>query len=102
MDVYEVEIRSSVGLSMKEERFGAGDTSVDISSYYTRYSSPITIDDKIITLVLDSEGSPIRPYRREKLLRIGTAVDYRCDRGRIEYWKLDTYKEIRKFLNGPE
>lgn len=102
MDAYKVVIRSSVGLAAKEEIFKAGLVNIPIVSFYTRFSTPVTSDDKVVELIVDNDGDPVRPYKREFLYRIGTLIDFRLDGGKIEYWKLDCYAEQRKFLNGPK
>ena len=62
----------------------------------------ITMDDKIIEVALDAAGLPIEPHRRIEKFRIGQAIDLRSDNGKLEYWKLNTYTEKSKFLNGNE
>ena len=75
------------------------------------YKSPITVfyctslleftdKDKIIELILDSEGKVAQPIRRRARYKIEKAIDYRGDNGRLEYWKLDCYEKVYKFLNG--
>lgn len=99
---YKVVIRSSVGLSTKEELIGPGLVNVPLVSFYLKSKVPVTEQDKFIELVTNNDGTPSRPYRREALYRIGTAIDFRSDNGKLEYWKLDCYAEQRKFLNGPK
>lgn len=100
IDVYSVVLRSDVGLSSKEDLIRPGLMNIRLVSFYLRSSVDITEQDKIVELVLDTAGNPVRPYRRENLYRITTAIDYRSDNGKLEYWKLDCYSEKRKFLNG--
>ena len=102
IDVYKVFLRSDVGLSTKEDLIKVGLTNIPLVIFYMRTSVLVTPVDKVIELVTDTEGKPIRPYIREFLYRIGTAIDFRSDNGRLEYWKLDCYAEQRKFLNGPK
>lgn len=102
IDSYKVVLRSDVGKSTKETLISPGNMNIPIVSFYARSNLIITLSDKIVELYVNEEGEPIRPYRREALYRIGTPVDLRSDYGRLEYWKIDGYKEQRKFLNGPK
>jgi len=62
----------------------------------------ITSDDRIVEVALDPDGKVSEPHRRVEKFRIGLAIDLRSDNGKLEYWKLDTYTEKTKFLNGNE
>lgn len=99
-DVYKVNIKSEVGNALLQELRTPGLITGPLVIFYTRYSEPITKEDKVVELVLDEEGRPVKPYFRKELYRIGNAIDLRGDHGRLEYWKLDCYAEYRKFLNG--
>lgn len=99
-DSYKVVIKSEVGNALLEQLRGPGLITGPLVIFYTRYSEPITKQDKIVELILDDEGNPVKPYFRRELYRIGNAIDLRGDHGRLEYWKLDCYAEYRKFLNG--
>ncbi len=106
-DTYKVIIRSSVGLSSKEDLIKPGLTNIPLVSFFFRYNIPITfkddlISDKVVEILLDKAGDAVRPFQRERLYRIGTAIDFRSDNGKLEYWKLDCYGEQIKFLNGPQ
>lgn len=100
VDFYKVVLRSDVGLAGNEDLIKSGNIKVQMAAFYLRGTAKITEDDKIIELVTDRAGDPVRPYRREHLYRITTALDFRSDHGKLEYWKLDCYEEKRKFLNG--
>lgn len=99
-DVYKVVIKSEVGNALLEELRGPGLITGPLVIFYTRYSELITREDKVVELVLDEEGVPVKPYFRRELHRIGSATDLRGDHGRIEYWKLNCFSEYRKYLNG--
>ena len=105
---YKVVLGSSVGGAGKENLISSGNTNLDLVSFYFRYNLPLTLfpkresPDKIVELVTDTEGDPVRPYQRETIYRIGTAIDFRADNGKLEYWRLDCYEEQVKFLNGPK
>jgi hypothetical protein len=100
IDVYKVEIKSDVGNALIESLQAPGLINEPVVIFYTRSSVSVTQEDKVAELVLDTEGSPVKPYFRKKLYRIGRAIDLRADRGKLEYWKLDCWAEYRKFLNG--
>jgi hypothetical protein len=107
VDTYKVVIRSSVGLGTKEDIFAPGLINIPIVSFYFRSDIPINVvkdicPDKVVELETDTEGNLIRPYKRQRVYRIGTAIDFRSDHGKLEYWKLDCSGEQVKFLNGPK
>lgn len=98
VDVYKVLQSPS---PLREEMFPPGLLNVPLMIFYTRSSVDLTKEDKLVELVLDSDGQPADPIRRRELFRISSLVDYRSDNGRLEYWKVACYAELRKFLNGP-
>jgi hypothetical protein len=107
VDTYKVIIRSSVGLGTKQDLIAPGLTNIPIVSFYFRHNLPINVlkdesPDKVVELETDTAGKVIRPYKRQRIYRIGTAIDFRSDHGKIEYWKLDCFGEQTKFLNGPK
>lgn len=73
------------GLSNRQISLFPGPIKVDYKVFYLRYDTDITYDDKIVELQLDTEGTPIVPYKREVIYKPQTIVKYRSDRGRIEY-----------------
>lgn len=104
---YRVVLRSSVGLAGKEDLVQPGLMNIPLVTFYFPYDIPILVEpghnesyDKVVELVLDTEGEAVRPYKRKMVYRIGTAIDFRSDNGKLEYWKLDCYGEKVKFLNG--
>lgn len=105
---YKVVIRSSVGLSSKETLIAPGLTNLSYASFYFDYELPLnlfpkrTSPDKIVEITTDETGKPVRPYQRDTIYRIGTAIDFRSDSGKLEYWKVDCYEEQVKFLNGSQ
>ena len=106
-DAYKVVLSSSVGLAQREDLIRAGNTNIPIVSFYFEYDlAPNIIKDvaydKVIELVLDASGNIARPYMRRRVYRINTAIDFRSDHAKLEYWKLDCHGEQVKFLNGPD
>lgn len=100
VSVYRVILGSEVGQAVREQVIAPGLMNVPLVVFYLRSSVLITPEDKIVELVRDEEGQPVRPYKRSALYRISSLVDLRSDNGRLEYWKAGCYKEERKFLNG--
>lgn len=108
VDGYKQVIRSSVGLSTKENLHGPGLTNLSYVSFYFKYNLPINVfpkkvsPDKVVEMITDVDGNPVRPYTRKAIYRIGTAIAFRSDNAKVEYYKLDCYEEQIKFLNGPQ
>lgn len=102
IDMYSVTIRSAVGLASKPDLHSPGISDIEIKTFYFRSTVDITKKDRIIEVVLDSEGNVASPGRRAAVYHIGTLVDFRSDNGKLEYWKADCHEEQTKFLNGPE
>jgi len=100
VDIYRVILGSDVGQAIREEVIGPGLMNIPLMIFYMRSTVDITQDDKVVELVLTTEGIPVRPWQRKALYRISSAIDLRSDNGRLEYWKLDCYEEKHKFLNG--
>lgn len=70
--------------------------------FYVRYDAEITEEDKLVELVLEDDGTAADPMRRKRLFRIGRLWDYRSDNGKLEYFRVFTYREDVKHLNAPE
>lgn len=102
IDAYRVLAANSSQGATNESIIKPGLTNIPLMVFYTRSSVPVTRADKIVEVWTDEEGQPKRPYRRKALYRIGSAIDFRADHGKLEYWKLDCYEEQRKYLNGPK
>lgn len=69
--------------------------------FYIRYDAEITKEDKLITLVLENDGTVKTPLQRERVFRINTVWPYRSDNGKLEYYKLFTHDEYQKHLHAP-
>lgn len=69
--------------------------------FYMRYDTSVTSADKIVEVGLDVEGQSVVPLSRTAVYRIQRLIDYRSDRGRIEYWKAICSQELTRFLNTP-
>lgn len=102
IDVYRIIVRSDVGNSTRENLIDPTLLNIAIVVFFMRSTVDVTEADKIVELVLDTEGVPIKPYKRKAIYRINTTFPFRADKGRLEYWKVGTFEEKRKFLNGPQ
>jgi hypothetical protein len=101
LDVYSVVTGSDVGNSYRERLLSPSNQNIPTVIFYTSYSADITRQDKIILLKKNKDGTLYKPYQRQEVYRIGSLIEMRSDNGRLEFWKIDTYKENFKFLNGP-
>jgi hypothetical protein len=101
LDVYKIVIRSDVGNAGREVLLAPTTQNIPVVLFFARYSAEITTNDMIVELKLNTNGTVYKPYTRSAIYRIGTLYDMRSDNGRLEFWKIATYAENRKFLNGP-
>jgi hypothetical protein len=69
--------------------------------FFTRYSDEISDDDQLIEIQLDDEGEIVEPVVRIKIFNVVIAHPYRCDNGKIEFWKVFCHKADVKHLNPP-
>jgi hypothetical protein len=99
-DVYSVELGSDVGKAIREEIIAPGLENIPLMVFYMRSSVPVTMDDKIVEMKRNVDGTVSQPYKRARLYRINALIDLRSDNGKLEYFKLDCYAEERRFLNG--
>ena len=102
IDIYKIDIGNDPMKARNEQLISPTLMNIPFLIFYLKSSVDLTNEDKIVELVLNSEGVPVRPYKRQGIYRIGTLSDMRSDRGRLEYWIVYAYKEEIKFLNGPE
>ena len=105
---YKVVRQGPSGLAGREQLASPGTSNLALVSFYFEFDIPLTLipnrpsPDRVVELVTDLSGKPVRPYKRETLYSIGSAIDFRSDNGKVEYWKLDCYERKVKFLNGPK
>lgn len=64
--------------------------------FYVKYTENITTNDYIVIINNDKEGKTNKPIKRFILFDIISADEFRCDNGRIEYWRIRA-KEKRKW-----
>jgi hypothetical protein len=102
LDAYKVVIKSDVGNALIERTTAPSLANVPIVLFYTDYAETITRDDKIVELRLNNAGDIVRPYQRMAIYRISAIFDFRADNGRLEYYKIATYEEDVRFLNGAD
>lgn len=73
------------GLASRARFLKPGIVRADTKIFYFRYDTIITYYDKIVEVRLDTEGQPVVPYEREAIYKPQTIIQYRSDRGRVEY-----------------
>ncbi len=56
--------------------------------FYMRYSEDISSNDFLVTLKLDPDGNVILPLEEDDLFEINSAIGFRGDQGRIEFWQV--------------
>lgn len=89
---YRFEPGIDASLALKEQNMPPGNFNVPLKVFYIDYQETLTIQDRVIELMLDSSGQPTEPLRRRAIYRLGTLYDYRLDNGRLEYWKAIGYE----------
>lgn len=99
--IYGYKILQNSPRSLDEQLTTPGLNYSPVMVFYVEFFEDITRDDKIVTLNIDKEGNLPENPTRVSLFRIDKLIDYRSDNGRIEYWKVVSFEEKRKFLNGP-
>lgn len=102
IDVYKIIKSSDIGNALIDKLETPGLIAPTVVVFYTEYEHQFIKQDSIVELVLDAEGIPVKPYARKVLYRVGLAIDFRSDDGKLEYWKLACTADNRKFLNGIE
>jgi hypothetical protein len=86
-------ISSGTGTTQAELQIVAGNILIPNRIFYLDYQEDLTTDDRMVELVLDKEGKPVRPYRRLAIWRIGSITPHRLDNGRLEFWKVGCIEE---------
>jgi intein/homing endonuclease len=66
-----------------------------LDKFFVEYDTIINDEDYIVTVKLDQNGSPITPVTREKYFKIASAVSFRSDSGRIEFWEIRAKEEFQ-------
>lgn len=82
---YSMHSGSDSGLARKYISSGAGEIKTDYVVFFLRYDTIIREKDKIIEVLLDTEGEIIQPFVRTNYFEPSTIIDFRADNGRIEY-----------------
>ena len=76
-----------VGLADGQNMTPIGFMTVNYIVYYMEYYINPKKDDKIIEVVLDDNGNPVKPFKFRELYKIAVAEPLRDEGGRIEYWR---------------
>lgn len=82
---YATYVGADGGLANRARFLQPGIVRADTKVFYFRYDTVITYYDKIVEPKLDTEGELVVPYVRKAIYKPQTIIDYRSDRGRIEY-----------------
>ncbi len=93
---------SDGGLASRITYMPSGAMRVDSKVFYFRYDTNIRYSDKIIEMVLDTDGNVVVPYIRETIYRPGTIQRFRSDNGRLEYIAVHCREEDAIRLDTPE
>lgn len=113
-DAYLKILGSNIGQATGETLISPGHMNISRVAFYFRYNFPLNVfpascslphdefPDKIVEIMTDADGDPVEPYQRQRIYRIGSAIDFRSDSGKLEYYRLDCFEEQVKFLNGPQ
>jgi hypothetical protein len=99
VEFYRWEPESDVAKGLREQFAPPGTLNVPIKIFYIKYSRDLTLQDRVIELMLDEEGEIATPRRRRAIYRMGTLYDARSDNGRIEYWKVVGFEDKILQLN---
>lgn len=79
---------TSAGLANKTKFLDAGELNIWTVIFYLEEHHNPTYYDRIIEIALDNDGKAIKPYRRRRIYRPQTVIDFRSDNGRVEFWGL--------------
>ena len=97
---YETYVGSDGGLGSRRVSLWPGFIRTDQKVFYLRYDVSITYNDKIVEVLLDSEGEVVVPYKRKAIYRPETIDERRSDRGRVEF-KIVHAKEFPSIREEP-
>lgn len=66
--------------------------------FHVPSSYDLTDGDKIVRLILDKSGKPVLPKQRRDIYRLSAIRDMRLDNARLEFWKVEGYRDNIKHL----
>ena len=98
-EYYKVVTGIEASLTLRDEPEQPGRVNIPRVTFYTKYDiKPVIINgrtsDRIVEVSRDLEGNVITsPYERTRVYRIGSAIDLRCDNGRLEFWKFTCHPD---------
>lgn len=81
-----VGMSNNVGLARRDMRLQGGVINPQTVVFFFQHHVAPTWYDRIVELQLDLDGAPIVPYRRGRIYKPESVVDYRSDNGRVEFW----------------
>ena len=76
------------GLANRDRFVPAGIVRVDYKVFYFRYDTPIKQGDKVVEVLLDTEGKIVVPYKRTAIYKPQVIDAKRSDNGRIEFFQV--------------
>ena len=87
IDVRKVTVRSTeAGLADRDKFLSAGILNTQTVLFFLEWNVEPTYYDRIVEIALDANGNAVTPYRRRRIYRAQSVVDYRSDTGRVEFW----------------
>jgi len=75
------------------QKLDGKDKEYAFDSFYIKYNNDITELDYVIIVEMDENGDIVSPVNRQSFFKIRMATPFRCDEGRIEYWRLRAIEE---------
>lgn len=74
---------------------------ISTMAFYFEYDAALDYQDRIVQVELDTEGLVVKPLNYLRLFTFDKAWPYRCDNGKLEYWKVLAHEEQIKYLQAP-
>jgi hypothetical protein len=99
VDFYRWDSSSDYQRALADTIVQPGVLNVPLRIFYLKYNKNLTVEDRVIELALDNDGNVASPIRRRAIHSLSTVYDYRCDDGRIEYWKVIGFENKQLTLN---
>lgn len=98
IELYHAEVNTESQKSDRESLRRPGIMNTPLRVFYISYLVDLTQEDKLVLLVLDKEGNISQPQRRSELYVISTLNPMRLDNGKLEFWKVNGYRDNNKHL----
>ena len=95
---YHSEVNTESQRSDRESLRKPGIMNTPLRAFWIQSSYQLTEDDKLVILVLDKEGKVVLPQRRKELYVLSAVTEMRLDNARLEFWKVNGYRDNNKHL----